>query len=107
NLQRIRELTVQAANGSNSGSDLSSIQAEIDQRLDEIDRISQQTQFNSVRVLAGDKATLDIQVGAKDGETISIALSKIDATELGLTKGVFSVDGNSAVANDKAEASDL
>ncbi|EOL9916284.1 flagellin FliC, partial [Escherichia coli] len=52
NLQRVRELTVQATNGTNSDSDLSSIQAEITQRLEEIDRVSEQTQFNGVKVLA-------------------------------------------------------
>ena len=54
NLQRIRELTVQASTGTNSDSDLDSIQDEIKSRLDEIDRVSGQTQFNGVNVLAKD-----------------------------------------------------
>ncbi|MDY0273143.1 MAG: FliC/FljB family flagellin [Advenella sp.] len=83
NLQRIRELTVQAANGSNSTDDLASIQNEITQRLDEIDRVSAQTQFNGVNVLAKD-SSLTIQVGANDNETISIDLQKIDRESLGL-----------------------
>lgn len=83
NLQRIRELTVQAANGTNSTSDLASIQAEITQRLDEITRVSDQTQFNGVKVLASDQ-TMTIQVGANDGETIDISLKQINATTLGL-----------------------
>ncbi|PND34928.1 flagellin FliC [Achromobacter pulmonis] len=85
NLQRIRQLTVQAANGTNSDTDLESIQAEITQRLGEIDRVSQQTQFNGINVLAKDQS-LTIQVGANDSETISIDLSKIDKTTLGLDK---------------------
>ena len=85
NLQRIRELTVQAANGSNSPDDLASIQNEITQRLDEIDRVSEQTQFNGVNVLAKD-SSLTIQVGANDNETISIDLQKIDRESLGLDK---------------------
>jgi flagellin len=84
NLQRIRDLSVQAANGTNSDSDLNSIQAEITQRLDEISRVSDQTQFNGVKVLASDQ-TLKIQVGAKDGETISIDLKEINAQTLGLS----------------------
>ncbi|WP_406611837.1 FliC/FljB family flagellin [Alcaligenes aquatilis] len=84
NLQRVRELTVQAANGTNSKSDLQSIQDEITQRLGEIDRVSQQTQFNGVHVLGKDAAPLAIQVGANDGETISIGLKKVNAQELGL-----------------------
>jgi flagellin len=85
NLQRIRELSVQAANGTNSQSDLDSIQSEITQRLDEITRVSQQTQFNGVKVLAKD-GTMTIQVGANDNQTISINLQQIDATTLGLNK---------------------
>lgn len=84
NLQRVRELTVQAANGTNSQSDLDSIQAEITQRLDEIDRVSEQTQFNGKRVLSSEAGELKIQVGAKDGETISIGLKEISSKTLGL-----------------------
>ncbi|MDT7525738.1 flagellin FliC, partial [Pseudidiomarina sp. GXY010] len=56
NLQRIRELTVQAQNGTNSAADKQSIQDEINQRLDEIDRISKETDFNGVKVLKEDQA---------------------------------------------------
>ncbi|CNH39871.1 flagellin [Yersinia intermedia] len=90
NLQRVRELSVQAATGSNSSSDLKSIQDEIKQRLDEIDRVSDQTQFNGVKVLAGN-SSMKVQVGANDGETISINLEKIDSKSLGLQG--FNVDG--------------
>ena len=85
NLQRVRELSVQATNGTNSDSDLKSIQAEITQRLDEIDRVSGQTQFNGVKVLASDQ-TMKIQVGANDGETIEIDLQEITSKTLGLDK---------------------
>ncbi|MGV2905891.1 FliC/FljB family flagellin [Achromobacter sp. AGC25] len=85
NLQRIRQLSVQATNGTNSQTDLDSIQAEISQRLGEITRVSEQTQFNGVKVLAKDN-TLTIQVGANDNETITINLEKIDAKSLGLDK---------------------
>ena len=83
NLQRVRELSVQAANGSNSDSDLSSIQDEINQRLEEINRVSQQTDFNGKKVLNQD-GQLTIQVGAKDGETITIDLKKINSDTLKL-----------------------
>lgn len=89
NLQRIRELSVQAANGSNSETDLQSIQAEITQRLGEINRVSEQTQFNGVEVLASNQS-LTIQVGANDNQTISINLQQINATTLGL--GSFSIE---------------
>ncbi|BEM28725.1 flagellin [Serratia marcescens] len=83
NLQNIRRLTVQAQNGSNSTSDLKSIQDEITERMSEINRISAQTDFNGVKVLSSDQK-LTIQVGANDGETIDINLKKIDAKQLGL-----------------------
>ncbi|HGM6907685.1 TPA: FliC/FljB family flagellin [Serratia marcescens] len=88
NLQNIRRLTVQSQNGSNSSSDLQSIQDEISQRLSEINRISEQTDFNGVKVLSADQK-LTIQVGANDGETIDIELKDINAKTLGLDK--FSV----------------
>ncbi|WP_192458703.1 FliC/FljB family flagellin [Musicola keenii] len=91
NLQSIRTLTVQAQNGTNSASDLQSIQDEITQRLSEIDRISAQTDFNGVKVLDGSKTSVSIQVGSQDGQTISIDLQKINTTSLNLTG--FNVDG--------------
>lgn len=83
NLQRIRTLSVQATTGTNSETDLDSIQAEINQRLAEINRVSEQTQFNGVKVLAKDQS-LAIQVGANDGETISVNLKQIDSGTLDL-----------------------
>ncbi|MDP1530415.1 flagellin [Rhodoferax sp.] len=84
NLQRVRELTVQSANGSNSAADKASIQAEITQRMDEINRLSAQTDFNGTKVLSSDKA-LSFQVGAKDGESITIDLREISSKTLGLS----------------------
>ncbi|WFW84379.1 flagellin [Citrobacter braakii] len=97
NLQRIRELAVQAGNDTNSKSDLDSIQAEITQRLGEIDRVSEQTQFNGVKVLSKGQ-DLTIQVGANDNETITINLKEINSKTLGLDG--FSVQ-NKAVMKDK------
>ncbi|GME30702.1 MULTISPECIES: FliC/FljB family flagellin [unclassified Pantoea] len=97
NLQRVRELTVQSQNGTNSDTDLTSIQDEIKSRLDEIDRVSGQTQFNGVNVLA-QNGTMKIQVGANDGETISIDLKKIDSSTLGLSG--FGVDKNTLKTSD-------
>ncbi|WP_191938624.1 FliC/FljB family flagellin [Pantoea agglomerans] len=97
NLQRVRELTVQAQNGTNSDSDLGSIQDEIKSRLSEIDRVSGQTQFNGVNVLAKD-GKMSIQVGSNDGQTIDIDLKKIDSSTLGLNG--FSVAKNSLSVGD-------
>ncbi|HID7798242.1 TPA: FliC/FljB family flagellin [Proteus mirabilis] len=84
NLQRIRELTVQAKNGTNSNSDITSIQNEVKERLDEINRISEQTQFNGVKVLSGEKSEMVIQVGTNDNETIKFNLDKVDNDTLGV-----------------------
>lgn len=104
NLQRVRELSVQATNGTNSQSDLDSIQNEITQRLGEIDRVSGQTQFNGVKVLSGD-SSMKIQVGANDGETITIDLKEITSSTLGLNG--FNVNGKGGVANKAATADNL
>ncbi len=104
NLQRVRELSVQATNGTNSPSDLDSIQNEITQRLGEINRVSGQTQFNGVKVLASD-SSMKIQVGANDGETITIELKEITADTLGLTG--FNVNNKGSVANTVASVKDL
>lgn len=82
NLQRIRELTVQAKNGSNSESDIKSIQEEVGERLKEIDRISEQTQFNGVKVLSGEKSTMTVHVGTNDKEKIEFDLKKVDSETL-------------------------
>jgi flagellin len=90
NLQRVRELTVQSSSATNSAADKSSIQAEIKQRLSEIDRTASQTDFNGVKVLASDQ-TRNIQIGSRDGETIGIDLKKMDSAALGLSG--FNVNG--------------
>lgn len=82
NLQRIRELTVQAKTGSNSESDIKSIQEEVGERLKEIDRISEQTQFNGVKVLSGEKEKMTVHVGTNDKEKIEFDLKKVDSSTL-------------------------
>jgi len=89
NLQRIRELAVQASNGTNSETDLSSLQDEVKARLDEIDRVAGKTDFNGVKLLdgsAGASGVVNIQVGVNDGDVIQLDLSgaKSDSTTLGV-----------------------
>ncbi|MCD6008710.1 FliC/FljB family flagellin [Halomonas sp. IOP_31] len=81
NLQRIRELTVQAQNGTNSAEDKQSIQNEIGQRLNEINRISEETSFNGVKVLAANQ-DISIQVGSEDGQAINVSLEQITSATL-------------------------
>ncbi len=75
NLQRIRELAVQSANSTNSDSDRKALDQEVQQRLEEIQRIASQTSFNGRKVLDGSFGNAVFQVGANVGETISIGLN--------------------------------
>lgn len=91
NLQRVRELAVQASNGTNSTSDLASLQDEVTARLEEIDRVAGKTDFNGIKLLngsAGASGVVKIQVGANDQDTIDLDLSgaKADSTTLGVKK---------------------
>ena len=65
-LQRMNELAVQAANGTNSESDRSSIQDEIDQLTTEIDRVAETTKFNETYLLKGNGKKADVKIAAKD-----------------------------------------
>jgi len=75
NLQRIRELAVQATNASNSASDRTALDQEVQQRISEINRIASQTSFNGQHTLDGTFGSATFQVGANVGETISIGLN--------------------------------
>ena len=75
NLQRIRELAVQSTNASNSDSDRSALDAEVQQRLSEVTRIATQTNFNGMKVLDGSAQNLSFQVGANVGEVINVNLN--------------------------------
>jgi len=74
-LQRMRELSVQSANATNSGTDRDALDNEYQQLLLELDRIATQTTFNGNTVLNGTLGTLTFQVGANVGDTISLGLS--------------------------------
>ena len=85
NLQRIRELTVQAQNSTNTAQDIDSIQEEVNERLAEIDRVTTQTEFNGRKLFdaAGTAGTsFSIQVGAKDGQKIDVAIGGADVASL-------------------------
>ncbi|WP_275373824.1 flagellin, partial [Clostridium tertium] len=89
-LQRMRELSVQGANDTNVSVDRAAIKTELDQLSSEITRIAEQTQFNKQDILAG-AATVNIQVGANSGQTISISLKTMDAAALKVVGGTLDV----------------
>ncbi len=98
NLQRIREIAVQAANASNSASDRAALDQEVQQRLAEIERIGAQTSFNGQKVLDGTFGTATFQVGANVGETITVNLSRgVKASQIGqIATGTSSVEVTTA-----------
>jgi flagellin len=91
NLQRIRELAVQASNATNSQSDRDALQLEVAQALSEIDRVANQTQFNGVKLLDGSFTGAQFQVGANAGETI--ALSSISDANIAVLGSVSQATG--------------
>ena len=116
NLQRVRELTVQASNGTNTVADQTSILAEITSRLAEITRTSEVTEFNGTKLLnaaAATAGTVDIQVGANSDSTnrISIRLTNVSSGNLFSTAGgnaaLTFTAGGTAAANSAAAAADL
>jgi len=82
-LQRIRELAVQSANGSNTDADRASMQEEASQLLQEIDRVAGQTKFNGRALLDGTLKNQQFQVGANAGETISFSVNSAKTKNLG------------------------
>jgi len=73
NLQRIRELAVQSRNATNSADDRAALQKEVVQLKAEIDRVADQTAFNGTKLLDGSFTSQAFQVGANQGETITVA----------------------------------
>lgn len=88
NLQRIRELSVQAANASNSASDRAALNNEASQLIAEIDRVAGTSAFNGVKLLDGTFTAQTFQVGANAGETIAItSISSARSNSLGVGSG--------------------
>jgi len=101
NLQRIRELAVQSANATNSASDRSALDQEVQQRLAEINRIATQTSFNGQKVLDGSFGSAQFQVGANVGETIGINLTTgVRADQIGQ---IATATGTAVTANALAD----
>lgn len=95
-LQRMRELTVQAANGTNSPSDLQAIQGEINQLAQGIDQIAGGTQFNGQHLLDGTFSG-QIQTGANPGDTQTLNLGNASSQGLGIAN--IDVTNQASAAN--------
>lgn len=82
-LQRMRELALQSANGSNSSADRDALQKEVEALSSELTRISDNTAFGGRKILNGDFGTEAFQVGSEANETISLTLDSYDSGSLG------------------------
>ena len=83
-LQRMNELATQAANDTNTSSDRTAVQKEINALTLELSRIASTTQFNTMNLLSGSFAGKNLQVGALEGQKISISISTMNAKALGV-----------------------
>lgn len=96
-LQRMREIAVQSANDTNTSSDRTSLQTEVTQLTEELDRIANSAQFNGKALLDGTFTSSNFQVGANAGQTISFSISSAKTVDLGVG-GVSTVTGAQATA---------
>src|SRR5687768_6131462 len=85
NLSRMRELAVQASNGTLNATDRATLDSEFQELSSEIDRIASQTTFNGINLLDGTATSIDIQVGVNTGETLTVALSDSTASTLAIS----------------------
>ena len=107
NLQRMRELAVQSANGTNATAERDALDLEFAQLRQEVNRIASQTAFAGVKLLDGSFTNVGFQVGANAGETLSIAsLVNANAGSLGTYTGA-AVNGAAATAFTAVTAGDL
>lgn len=99
-LQRMRELTIQSLNGTNSAADRKALQAEMNQLSSEIDRVAETTSFNGRKLFDGSGAEMRFQIGANEGDTITLksqaklnSLSDVNiSTQDGANKALQTID---------------
>ena len=112
-LQRMRELAVQSSNDTNVAVDRGEIQKEMDQLTSEVSRISNNTEFNTQKLINGGITDSGIKsatfhVGANAGQSITLSINAMDAKSLGITRDVSttSIDVNNNAAKVASVSSD-
>jgi len=98
-LQRMRELAVQAATDTNTMTDRKELQKEINQLLDEIDRIGNNTEFNTQKLLDGTYSAKKIHIGANEGQNMDITIGDMRTGVLGAAAGTGSGSATHATAS--------
>jgi len=95
-LQRMRELAVQSINGTNSGSDRTSLESEYDQLSAEIQRISDKTTWNGMAIAGADATAYSFQIGADAGATITVSFNDVytAASTLSVVATAIGLDQN-------------
>ena len=109
-LQRMRELAVQSANGTNSTEDRQFLQAEMTQLNSELDRIASQARFNGMKVLDGTFTNREFQIGANGSETIAVSINSASSDKLGsyqLRSGSQDVVSDSAASTNLVSGADF
>jgi flagellin len=101
-LQRVRDLAVQASNGTLTDSQRSNLDAEVQQVLTEINAVGTQTDFNGIKILAGSVSTaasaVTLQVGANGGQTIAFTIGTVSTTALGVSGIAVSTAASASAA---------
>jgi len=102
-MQRMRELAVQASNGTNSGNDIAALQTEFGAMIEEIDRVANNSQFNNLTIGGG---TFTFQIGANNtpNDSITITIDAFDAATLGVDAGSVDLTTGAAAAIDAIDA---
>ncbi len=113
-LQRMRELAVQAANGTISTDDRKALQAEVTQLVGEIDNVASRTSFNGISLLDGSSKNLALQTGSRAGQTVSMSIGSARAGDLGTgsvpgltATGAFETSAANLAANQALQGNDL
>lgn len=98
-LQRMNELATQAANDTNTTIDRNAVQKELNQLISEIDRIQSTTQFNTMNLISGSFTGKNLQVGSLSGQKISISISNMNSSKIGVGSSKISVSSYAAAGS--------
>ncbi|WP_328799422.1 flagellin N-terminal helical domain-containing protein [Sandaracinobacteroides hominis] len=113
-LQRMRELSMQAATGTISVDDRKALQAEVTQLVGEIDNVANRTNFNGIKLLDGSSTKLALQTGSRAGQTVTMSIGSARAGDLGTgsvpgltSTGAFETSAANLVTNQALQGNDL